>query len=190
MERQRGKDPSEKKTALQPQNRPKPNLKLSSPSCVAVRACFLRAFPVSSPVEPMSDIDTNQKWIYQFSEPSDEALAKLGELFAQLPVLPYTSIRQRRRKGTFFGRRNEAFFEGSLENLLKALDGVLREDHAANAAEAAEAPYKFDYVVDSDASHKNVLLVLTRLYDDEIEGSILYGGPVMRIAKDYYIAWD
>jgi len=132
--------------------------------------------------------DTTPQWIYQFNEPTDEALAKIGELLSQLPILPYTNVRQRRRRGTFFGRRNEAFYEGPLEGLLPALGNILKEDHAANVAEATQAPYQFDYVVDSDASHRNLLLIFTRLHDEETQ--ILYGGPVMRIAKDYYIAWE
>lgn len=136
----------------------------------------------------MSDIDDTPQWIYQFNEPTDEAVAKIGELLSELPILPYTNVRRRRRQGTFFGRRNEAFYQGSLEGLLPELAKTLKEDHAANLAEAAKASYQFDYVVDSDARHRNLLLIFTRLHNDETH--ILYGGPVMRIAKDYYIAWE
>lgn len=135
----------------------------------------------------MSDLET--KWIYQFNEPTDAALAEVGALLSKLPILPYTNVRRRRRRGTFFGRRNEAFYEGPLEGLLPALGAILKEDYANNTVEAPNVPYQFDYVVDSDASHANVLLIFTRLFGDE-PGSILYGGPVMRIAKDYYIAWE
>ena len=120
-----------------------------------------------------------------FAEPTSEFLLKIRRYLlglnlvheAELPALLKSESEEESRLG-------------SLDDVLSKLSGALKADYEENISEVAEAPWTFDYIVESDGYKGLGLSILTRLRSsDPSQGNILYGSQVYRLHEDEFMYW-
>jgi hypothetical protein len=116
-----------------------------------------------------------------FKEITDDAMANLARLMAQLPALSDAHIYQ--------GRDRSKAAVGTFDEILSRLKRALEADFDANTIETANAPWTFEYHASIGESAANELAVLTRLFHPQEKGAIYYGRYLRKHANGDYALW-
>ena len=122
--------------------------------------------------------------------PSDDLFITLHQRILALQPAPALALEHWAKRQDF----SPAI--GTAAEGLQAIRSAVELDHETNLAEASEAPYTFDYVLEwADISQPDALArglsLLTRLTakHDSAQGKIMYGASIFRVDDTRFNWW-
>ena len=125
---------------------------------------------------------------YRFVQPSDAAMNVIVDELQKLPINSEREI-----LSSLTGSRRKQSRKANLDELRSILANALDLDFADLLAEAKDAPYSFEYVIekwcaDEGNFRHQGLSIMTRLFAPQrSSGSIYYGWTVFRIGDDHFL---
>jgi len=126
---------------------------------------------------------------FKFVDPGKEEISAIGELLLHLPIFSEMDLVRELSVPEQVEART-----GKLSEVCEGLRVNLIDDHEQLVAEAKNAAYLFEFVVDAEnlvgeQFHAQGLGVWTRLFSHRQGGSVRYGRRVFRVESDKYLYW-